>query len=760
MADTSIKISLELADAAAQKALSDFISNGARAEKAFSKLGNTGKSTFDQITVGIGKSINAWDIFNGNLAANLALRAFDSLVGAVNSVLSSFKDMVKEASRSEASINSLNIALKNAGLFSASASKELQIYASNLQKTTVYSDDAVLSSQALLATLTNLSIDGIKAATTASADLAASLNIDLQTATEMIAKAVNGNTKSFRAYGIEIQKGTSDGERLTNVLNALATQQGAAAAKTKTYAGAQAQLTNNQGDLLENLGKIYTQNAAVILTTKTLTEAYIDAAEWVDKNRVFLGDLLKTLAITAGVIAVGAAAWFLYTTAAASAAVASVTLLAAGAGIPVVFAAIAVAAQAAWAAIFAPITLIIAGIVALGVAIYAVVKNWDAIKVATYEAAAATLDYAAIAAGVFSKDSAQKLRDEAAAWREKAKATKESADSTKVLTEEEKAQAAARELKLKEELENTRRIYAEKLAERKKYNDTLALTDQETAFSLQQIENEHLQKMAEIRGEFDAKNLEIRLAQQTQELESKQALETAALQITIDSELAKAQAIADSDERAKALTAAKYKSEVDLSKLQSKQLIEVAKKKADDEEKIEQARIQNRKDTFSTIATLQDSNNKALAFAGKAAAITQIAIDTPVAVGKALAAFPPPFNFVAAGLVGAAMAAQAAKVAGLSFQDGGIVPGNSFTGDKISANVNSGEMILNKSQQGKLFKQINDGASDGVSELLRINNELLGAIFGAVRSGQSIQINGRELIYVFKDEMSRGRSFA
>lgn len=47
------------------------------------------------------------------------------------------------------------------------------------------------------------------------------------------------------------------------------------------------------------------------------------------------------------------------------------------------------------------------------------------------------------------------------------------------------------------------------------------------------------------------------------------------------------------------------------------------------------------------------------------------------------------------------------------FAEGGIVPGNSFSGDKVPAMVNSGEMILNQSQQAKLFEQAN-GKGGGV----------------------------------------------
>ena len=44
------------------------------------------------------------------------------------------------------------------------------------------------------------------------------------------------------------------------------------------------------------------------------------------------------------------------------------------------------------------------------------------------------------------------------------------------------------------------------------------------------------------------------------------------------------------------------------------------------------------------------------------------------------------------------------------FAEGGIVGGSSFTGDRVPAMVNSGEMILNKTQQARLFKIANGGA--------------------------------------------------
>ena len=58
----------------------------------------------------------------------------------------------------------------------------------------------------------------------------------------------------------------------------------------------------------------------------------------------------------------------------------------------------------------------------------------------------------------------------------------------------------------------------------------------------------------------------------------------------------------------------------------------------------------------------------------------------------------------AAGLAGILSIIATAKSAFAgSFAEGGVVPGSSYTGDRLWARVNSGEMILNQSQQAALF---------------------------------------------------------
>ena len=81
-----------------------------------------------------------------------------------------------------------------------------------------------------------------------------------------------------------------------------------------------------------------------------------------------------------------------------------------------------------------------------------------------------------------------------------------------------------------------------------------------------------------------------------------------------------------------------------------------------------------------------------------------------------------------AGLTAASGAAQiaaiiAAKPKPPSFSTGGIVPGSSYSGDRVQANVNSGEMVLTAAQQRNLWSLANGSKSGSVVSMpVTINN--------------------------------------
>lgn len=107
---------------------------------------------------------------------------------------------------------------------------------------------------------------------------------------------------------------------------------------------------------------------------------------------------------------------------------------------------------------------------------------------------------------------------------------------------------------------------------------------------------------------------------------------------------------------------------------------------------------------------------------------------------------------IASGFISSMLAIQAATKATtmsmMAFAEGGIVGGSSYSGDRILARVNAGEMILNKRQQSNLFDMINDGVSNNagttVSEVRIKGSDLYLALknYGSTRQvlGKNIGI--------------------
>ena len=117
-----------------------------------------------------------------------------------------------------------------------------------------------------------------------------------------------------------------------------------------------------------------------------------------------------------------------------------------------------------------------------------------------------------------------------------------------------------------------------------------------------------------------------------------------------------------------------------------------------------------------------------------------------------------PFVGVALGVAGiAAIVAAMASIP--KFANGGIVPGSSFSGDKVPALLNSGEMILNGSQQANLFKQLNSGAIQRI-QVGTLSNSLRESI-SPDESSRSIDVSGdwkirtSDLYLVLKNYMNK-----
>lgn len=107
---------------------------------------------------------------------------------------------------------------------------------------------------------------------------------------------------------------------------------------------------------------------------------------------------------------------------------------------------------------------------------------------------------------------------------------------------------------------------------------------------------------------------------------------------------------------------------------------------------------------------------KALFVMSKAFALAESVIKIQQGIAAA-AALPWPANMPAIASVIAATSGVISTIAStslvISAEQGGIVGGQSFSGDNVSARVNSGEMILTREQQGNLFKMANGQGGGG-----------------------------------------------
>lgn len=114
---------------------------------------------------------------------------------------------------------------------------------------------------------------------------------------------------------------------------------------------------------------------------------------------------------------------------------------------------------------------------------------------------------------------------------------------------------------------------------------------------------------------------------------------------------------------------------------------------------------------LADLAAEQIKNIIAVQVANVAAAKVNIAANAAEAGSKAAAASAGWALWGAIAIGAGIMAAVLAFTDG--FATGGVVPGNSFNGDNVLARVNSGEMILNRAQQARLF-DIADGNAEPV----------------------------------------------
>ncbi len=687
------------------------------------------------------KSNTAWSTFTANLMANAASNA----VGFIRDQMSQmYNKAIEEAKNAEREINSLNVALAKNGIYSVETSKSFQILADQIEATTLYTGGAILENTALLTSMTSLNEQGIARTIKAATELAATYDIELGAATEALAKASRGNTTSLQKLGLEFETSGTKAQNFESILNALEARQGTAAAKANTYEGSQKKITDSSNKVFEAIGALITQNPAVLGAMGAFAKilgatagALETFGEWTRRN----SDLLEGLAMgfaTAGV---------------ALTAIAAKVILASAS-----FTALTKAASIAWVAIPGPVGVAVASIAAVSAALYGIVKHWGAISAGAYSAMAATLEFSAKASAALGANGvAKSLEAEAAAYRTKAQEARAAYDAERAASDANRAaienNSAANRQAIDEEAEARLKAtneWVKKLSDAQRSEEEINKRKLEAAkFAYEE------QGLVELAG--DEVNFQAKLDRERAYFERQREIQEEARNYELErvnqstlSEQAKFDARMSIEQT--------YQAKSNQLQLDfAKKSIELSKKEEEEQRKLRQQKIAAASQLFGALADLASLGGQQSFGAFKALAVAESITAGYLAVQRTLASGPWPANAIAATAIGIQAAANTAKIVAQqppAFASGGIVPGNSYVGDRVAARVNSGEMILNRQQQSNLFNQINTGGlgSDAIA--------LLSEIASVLRRGQIIQIDGKQIVSVVRDGIQSGRAIA
>lgn len=249
---------------------------------------------------------------NVEQAANKAKSAAEELgsvfrrgLGAIGAALA-IREVIHATIEAEKSTAKLRAQLKATGGVSGQTVEQLESAAAALQKVSIYSDDTVMSAQALMLTFNKIRGDTFPRAIEAATDMASALGQDLGSAAFAVGKALQNPAEGLALLGRQIG-GVDDKTKkyITNLVETGHLQQaqakvlellesrykGNAAAMRDTLGGAIAGLKNAFGDLLEGKGGSVTElTASINSMTKTLTDP-----DTVNAFQQFVSAVLKSI---------------------------------------------------------------------------------------------------------------------------------------------------------------------------------------------------------------------------------------------------------------------------------------------------------------------------------------------------------------------------------------------------------------------------------------------------------------------------------
>ncbi len=219
-----------------------------------------------------------------------------------------FKSAIDSAREADRAVQKLNVSLANTGEFSKESSAEIQAYAEELETLTGISDEAVLGAFSLAKSF-GISNKQAQDLTTASIELAAATGVDLDTAVKQLGGTYSGTVGRLSKLSPEfgrLTKAQLENGAAIDLVNSKF--RGTAEALSGDFEGSLNKAEIAFGNVFENLGKIITQNPAIITALSETAKVFTDISRSVSENQSSLSGFVTDIVnITAKATAIAAA---------------------------------------------------------------------------------------------------------------------------------------------------------------------------------------------------------------------------------------------------------------------------------------------------------------------------------------------------------------------------------------------------------------------------------------------------------------------
>jgi len=251
-------------------------------EKSLKKIEDKAEKTGKEIDKDLGKGLGK-KISTGFKVGAAAIVASLAVIGAAAFKLRTAA--IEAASVQEDAVNQLNQSLKSAGDFSLEASRSMQAYAASIEATTTIGDEAVINQLALARGFARTNEEAVKLVD-AAIEMSAFTGNDLRSSVVNLGKSLGGLVGELGETVAETRDLTTEQLKAGGAIDLVKTKfDSFAAAQVNTYSGANKQLANTFGTLLEEIGFLITKAPGVTASFKFISEKVRDLTKAVTEFR-------------------------------------------------------------------------------------------------------------------------------------------------------------------------------------------------------------------------------------------------------------------------------------------------------------------------------------------------------------------------------------------------------------------------------------------------------------------------------------------